>query len=366
MRAMAQDGTSSKQVCGECRGALVWDAAARALRCQQCGALRQIEEDGVIAEHDLLDALGQRKQRGKVGAGTRLVRCGDCHAEVEVPDELAATRCEFCGSTLVLATSAADDHYLPESLIPFSVDRAAAVRAFQEWLGGLWLRPSNLRQAASLHELSGIYIPYWSFGCEVTSRWSADAGYTFWVDEKTKEGTRRVARVRWQPCSGQRHDGHEDHLVCASHGLPPGTDRAVHRFDTSGLLPYSPEYLLGFSAERYALDLRGAWQAARRNLGTQQERRCAQDVPGDTQRGLRVTHEFRGVRFKHVLLPMWIAAYRYHGKLHRFIVNGQTGQVQGSAPRSAVKIGILVSMVLMMLAGILWYLHARTPRPQLF
>src|SRR5262249_6221544 len=158
--------------CDQCRGALLWDAGAGALRCQGCGALASVAEQGVIAEHDLDAALAQHKPRGRIGSGTRLVRCADCHAEVELPDELAVTRCEFCGSTLVVPHTVTEDHYLPESLVPFAIDRAMAERAFRKWLDGLWLRPTNLRQAASLHDMSGVYIPYWSFDCEVTSRWS--------------------------------------------------------------------------------------------------------------------------------------------------------------------------------------------------
>jgi DNA-directed RNA polymerase subunit RPC12/RpoP len=172
---MSNDAPETKRACKECRGPLLWDAAASAMRCQRCGTLSQVDDNGFITEHDLDAALSQHKPRGRIGSGTRLIRCDECNAEVELPDEIAATRCEFCGSPLVSKTSAADDHYLPESLIPFSIDRAAAERAFKGWLSGLWLRPSNLRHAASLHELNGIYIPYWSFDCEVTSR---DSGTT--------------------------------------------------------------------------------------------------------------------------------------------------------------------------------------------
>jgi hypothetical protein len=48
------------------------------------------------------------------------------------------------------------------------------------------------------------------------------------------------------------------------------------------------------------------------------------------------------VTFKHILLPVWVAAYRYGGKPYRFVVNGQTGKVQGERPYSAIKIAIAV------------------------
>lgn len=354
------DQNSLRRTCEQCQGTLLWDAAAAALRCQGCGALHTLLPDEVIAEHDLAEALRQGHARGRLGSGARQLHCHECHAEVELPDELQATRCEFCGSAQVWTQSAAEDHYRPESLVPFGVDRAAAERGFRAWLAERWLCPSDLAVTATLHELRGVYIPYWAFGCEVTSRWSAAAGYTEWRERPTKEGPRREAHVRWQPCSGQRHDAYEDHLVCASRGLDAGL-AAAQRFDLRGLLPYAPEYLLGFSAERYAVALATAWGRAREQLGALQERRCAADVPGDTQRSLRATHQFQAVRFKHVLLPQWVAAYRYRGRVFRFLVNGQTGVVSGVVPRSVVKVTLLALLVLLAVAGVIFLIYRANP-----
>ena len=49
--------------------------------------------------------------------------------------------------------------------------------------------------------------------------------------------------------------------------------------------------------------------------------------------------------FKHILLPIWTAAYKYNGKSYRFVVNGQTGEVQGERPYSWWKIGFAVLAV---------------------
>lgn len=362
MQAMSTAGSSGRRVCAQCHGALSWDAAAEQLRCQGCGALQPMQEDGSFTEHDLAEALAVRRPKGRAGSGQRQMRCAECHAEVEFPDELLATRCAFCGSSLVLTQEAADDHYRPESLVPFSVDRAAATQAFQRWIGSRWLRPSDLHRASSLQEMQGVYIPYWAFSCEVTSRWVADAGYTYWVEQKTEAGTRRVPRTRWTPSSGQRHDQYQDSLICGSRGLASEITGPVHRFDTAALLPYAPEYLLGFSAERYAVDLRDAWKLCRQRISASQERRCASDVPGDSQRGLRATHQYQSVRFKHVLLPMWIAAYRYRGRTHRFLVNGQSGKVVGRAPLSLLKVSLLV-LALLALVGLIYYYWPERPQP---
>ena len=75
---------------------------------------------------------------------------------------------------------------------------------------------------------------------------------------------------------------------------------------------------------------------------------CAELVRGDPrqQRVGTVETEVGALTFKHVLLPIWVAAYRYRGKSFRFVVNGRTAAVQGERPWSWVKIALLVIVVL--------------------
>jgi hypothetical protein len=63
--------------------------------------------------------------------------------------------------------------------------------------------------------------------------------------------------------------------------------------------------------------------------------------------------------FKHVLLPVWLAAYKYRGKTYRFVVNGQTGRVQGERPYSAFKITVAV-IIGLIIAGIAGFVIANS------
>ena len=48
----------------------------------------------------------------------------------------------------------------------------------------------------------------------------------------------------------------------------------------------------------------------------------------------------------HILLPIWISAYRYHDKLYRILINARTAEVQGDRPYSAWKIAGMVILIL--------------------
>jgi hypothetical protein len=81
-------------------------------------------------------------------------------------------------------------------------------------------------------------------------------------------------------------------------------------------------------------------------------------IPGDTHRFLNIrTHKFN-ITFKHILLPLWIAGYRYNQKVYQYIVNGQTGKAGGSKPLSFWKIFFFVLFLLVVGGGIFWILKS--------
>jgi hypothetical protein len=302
--------------------------------------------EGTIVERGLSEA--GEAARG-LGLDVRVARCKTCGARVSFDDRATSRQCVYCGSPSVLEQEANRNALRPESLVPLDVGRAAAEESFRRWLGGLWFRPSDLKRTRRF-EAVGVYVPFWTFDCRVHSEWSADAGHYYWVTQTywtTVNGrrtlqTRRVRKVRWVPAWGKRDDVYDDLLVHASAGQPAALVQRLGAFDTRGLVPYRPEYLAGWHAEEYQLDLEQGWRQALRRIEERQTARCAGDVPGDTHRSLRVKNTVSDVRWKHVLLPVWSLAYRYKGKSYAVLVHGQSGRVAGEAPLSWAKILLLV------------------------
>ena len=335
--------------CPNCMAEMTFDPSAGKLGCEHCG--HQVEISGQegkqsIVEYNLEDGIAQASRHG-LGAPVRTTRCQECGATVSFPENVTSTRCDFCDSGQVLEQEENRNLISPESVVPFKVDGKAAAGRFKAWIGGLWFRPSDLKARASVTEMNGVYVPYWTFDASVSSSWTAQAGYYYYETEEYTETddkgetvtrTREVRHTRWEPAWGSRHDVFDDLLICASKGLPEDLACKLSTFDTTGLQPYSPAFLAGWKAEEYAVDLNEAWKRAVARMESTQEGRCAGDVPGDTHRFLSVTNRFSDETFKHVLLPVWISAFRYGDKVYRFLVNGQTGEVVGKAPWSVGKI----------------------------
>lgn len=341
--------------CSNCGANLVYDAASRAMICPYC---RSQHEVGAAPAGDSIREIpieeGYRLALRGLGAPLLAITCTECGATVNVSEGERTAECAFCASHKVLPRSADPNLIRPESLVPFQVDKEAAKKRFASWIRKLWFRPSDLRKLARVEAMGGVYIPFWTFDAQVHSSWSADAGYYYYVSEsytitvngRSERRSRRVRKTRWSPASGRRFDAYDDELVCGSRGLPEDLVRRVSSFDTQRLIPYSPQFLAGWRAESYAIDLLDAWELGKASIERQQERRCAGDIPGDTYRFLRVNNELSHITFKHVLLPIWIATFRYRGKPYRFLVNGQTGEIAGKAPWSVPKILLLVVIVL--------------------
>jgi len=324
-----------------------WKPAEEALVCDFCGHREEIPEDGaLIVEHALRDAGSAA--RG-LGLELRVARCGECGAGIAFEGAAVSKRCSYCGSPNVLPQEADRNALRPESLVPLELGRDEVEKRFRRWIKRLWFRPNALRKTG-IAKAAGIYVPFWTFDCKVHSEWAAQAGFYYWVTEtytmivngRPQVQTRQVRRIHWEPAWGRRDDVYDDLLVPATRSLPAEMASRMDRFDTTALVPYRPEYLAGWRAEEYQVDLEGGWEEGRRKILEIQRRRCGEDVPGDTFRDLRVRNLVSDTRWKLVLLPVWSLQYSFRKKTYTVLVNGQTGQVVGKAPYSAVKILLLV------------------------
>ena len=274
----------------------------------------------------------------KRGDAPKVFHCDNCGAEVSFGGETVSAACPFCGSEHVVERRGDPDRIVPESVLPFSVSVDVARAHWKTWIGKGWFRPNALKQLAALEALKGVYVPFRTYDSRTWSRWTAMAGYTYTVTV----GKTTVVRTRWVPASGERRDFYDDVLICSSKGVDLALLEKTYPYALKQSQPYHSEYLSGWGAEEYAIDLKDGWGKALVKVNEDQRRKCSGDVPGDTQMDLRVWTQHADVTWKHMLLPVWIAAYRFHEKHYTFLVNGQTGKVAGRAPVSFVKVAIAV------------------------
>ncbi|MGR3370352.1 MAG: primosomal protein N' (replication factor Y) - superfamily II helicase [Sagittula sp.] len=346
--------------CDQCGADYRFDPERNMLICDFCGSTREVIEqrspwEGGLKELDFRAAIDNLLPLQEMEE-TRVTTCPNCAAQLEFDPAVHATECPFC-ATPVVADTGTHRHIKPRGLLPFALDEAAARDAMTKWLGKLWFAPGGLQDYARKgRKMSGIYVPYWTYDANTASRYSGERGTVYYVTETVvRDGKRQqvqVQKIRWSPASGHVSRFFDDVLVLASRALPKRFTDALEPWDLAVLEPYRPEFLAGFRAEGYQVDLDEGFVEARAHMDRQIERDVKFDIGGDRQRIHRIDTNVSDVTFKHILLPVWLAAYKYRGKTYRFVVNGRTGRVQGERPWSAWKIAVAVILGLIVAAGV--------------
>jgi DNA-directed RNA polymerase subunit RPC12/RpoP len=361
--------------CVKCGAHIDFDPSTHALKCPYCGYVQKIEPGNKAAgEHALDEYLSRESGKGVVPGRSSEVKCGTCGAVVLLEDKVAADRCPYCGTFLESKPQAAQSMLLPEWVLPFAVDNRRAIDAFNRWIEGLWFAPSTLRRFANLGRLNGVYIPYWTFCSMTYTTYRGERGDDYQETEhytdtesytdsdgqlRTREvsKTRQVTRTRWTPVSGEVRHFFKDVAVCASNSLPRNYTATLTPKELLGLEEFRPEFLSGFTAERYTIGPKEGFDTAREIMDWEIRQLCTRDIGGDHQHLHTVETQHVGVTFKHILLPVWLASYRYQEKTYRILVNGQTGRVSGDRPYSWIKIVSLILAILALVLAILYFVN---------
>ena len=236
----------------------------------------------------------------------------------------------------------------PESLLEFKVSETQVRDTVRQWYGSRWWAPNALKGRALTDTVHGIYIPYWTFDAQVHADWEAEAGYYYWesesyTDSQGRRQTRQVRKIRWQYASGAIDHFFDDELVPASKGVQVKHLRGIEPFPTtSDLKHYDPGYLSGWPVEQYQIDLIAAAEHSRQVMDDKTRSLCSREVPGDTQRNLRVQADYSNQTFKHILVPVWLITYDYGSRSFQVVINGYTGRISGDHPLSWVKITLAI------------------------
>lgn len=355
------DKQDQKEIlCKNCGAKLSFAAGTQHLECEYCGAMNEIEiSQEEIKENDYL----LYANKGRICAKTQVVntlKCDACGAETTFEPSVVSENCSFCGNSLIVKNASSHDKIQPKSLLPFYVNDKESVALFKKWLHGLWWAPNALKKYARQKKLSGVYIPYWTYDADTTTRYRGERGTDYQETETYEEDgetkTRTVTKTRWSYVSGTVWDKFDDVLVVASASLPKKYIEKLEPWDLENLVPYDDKFLSGFKAESYQVDLKDGFEVAQGKMEPTIRSTVRSDIGGDRQRISSLDIDYDDVTFKHILLPLWISAYRYNKKVYRFMVNGRTGEVKGERPYSAVKITFFVLFILALI-GLGIYLY---------
>jgi DNA-directed RNA polymerase subunit RPC12/RpoP len=348
--------------CPACGARLDFAPSQQGLKCPYCGYEEVILADDSIelAERNYREYLEREESNGSIIQGRSTeTKCPGCGAVVLLEDKMATEQCPFCGTHLESKPEAAHAMIQPEGVLPFAIDLRGARAAFEKWIHSLWFAPYALKKAAALGQLTGVYVPFWTYDSMTYTQYEGQRGENYttteWytttgADGKTERRSRTVTKTRWYWVSGQVNHFFDDVLVCASTSMRRDLVSDLGRWKLGELEPFSPGYLSGFKTERYAVGLTDGLVIAKELMQPTIDSNIRRDIGGDHQRISSKRTQYTAITFKHILLPVWVAVYRFQEKRYQILVNGRTGKVTGDRPWSFWKITGLVLLILLIVA----------------
>lgn len=331
--------------CEGCGADFVFNVGVQDLRCPYCGFVKRIETDpeAVVAEQDyeamVARLAGLREKEPQGEQEFREIDCSSCNATVRFAGTLTSSECAYCGSPLQVDTAHdAADRVPVDGVLPFLIDRKQAASNLREWVRSRWFAPNKFRKRGVQGKFNGIYLPYWTFDAMTGTRYSGMRGTHYYVTVGSGKNRRRVRRTSWTPVSGAFQRFFDDVMVVAAEDLPKKRVEALEPWPLDRTRPFAPELLAGFLARTYDVPLDDGFTRARARMDAALRDEAKRRIGGDAQRITSIKSTYDALTYKHLLLPLWMMAYRFKEKIYQVVVNAGTGEVQGDRPYSWLKI----------------------------
>lgn len=341
----APDAPDGGYRCEQCGGGVSYEIARGAAACGWCDHVAvdfQRDKGGTRADAFTDEAIARATQGWALNR--RELHCDGCGVDLAVEPGDLATSCAFCGSNQVLLRDSAVQSLRPNAVLPFQFTGEQLPTKLKSWLGQGWYHPSDLGSRSLLDKLSPIYVPFWAFDAISRTRWRAEVG-----TERTRTVTRNGRRTTETVIDWSWRDG--GFSMDLNGVIEPGSKqlqrtlvRRVSDFDLAGLRDYNPGLLAGWRAQAYDIGLTEAWDEGRRHMRERVRRSCEADTGSKHVRNMSVEADFDEERWRYVLLPLYVGAYRYQGRTFNVLINGQTGTIAGQRPVVWARIWLVAAL----------------------
>ena len=358
--------------CPACGGPLRFAGDSGKLQCDYCGSafdLAEIEKTMEAANDKAADAFDKEQSGdksswdtselesdwGEEASNLRTYSCPSCGAELICEEATAATFCPYCGNNAIVPGQFSGA-LKPDFVVPFKLDKKAAIDALKKHYGGKWLLPKAFSAENHIEKVQGVYVPFWLFDGEA----DADVSFNATRSHSYKDGEYEVTTTEHYDIRRAGSVKFSRIPVDASKRMPDDLMDSIEPFDYNELTEFSTAYLPGFLADRYDVSVEECAPRA--------DERCENSIVGMLQDTVHnyetcsiVSKSVKLTRGKvhYALLPVWILNTKWGGKDFLFAMNAQTGKMVGDLPVSRAKWWLTFAAVFIPLITALgWFFYA--------
>ena len=325
-----------KVTCPACKTELNCDTSEKEATCPGCGA--EFETEALLAyaaqkENKKQDSMtwdtqaGGQWQQGETD-GLRVYSCKTCGGEIVADETTGATHCPYCGNPVVLSGHFAGA-LKPDLVIPFKVDKKAAIEALNNHYKGKKLLPKVFKDQNHIEEVKGLYVPVWLFDADVDAQVEYEATKVrTWSDsDYDYTETSHYAVIRGGGI------GFENVPVDGSTKMDDTLMESIEPFDITGAVPFKAAYLPGYLADKYDVDAEASIGRANDRIKNSTEDAFRSTVVGYTSvTTVDSNVQLENGRARYALYPVWILNTDWKGQKFTFGINGQTGKIAGDLP----------------------------------
>ncbi len=254
--------------------------------------------------------------------------CKSCGAEITGDDTLGATVCPYCGQSTIVKGQF-EGTLRPDYIIPFKVDKKAAMAAFEAASQKAPFLPDSFRDRRKIEEMAGVYVPFWMFDCDCDAYLTYNAQrVTTWSDANY-----RYTKTDFYKLLRQGGVGFANIPVDGSKKADDAYMEAVEPFDYNDAVEFNGAYLSGYLADKYDVSLEDSISRANERVKNSTISAFRDTTVGYTSVFPDQTHvSFSEGKTRYALLPVWMLNIKYQDQNYQYAINGQTGKVVGQYP----------------------------------
>ncbi|MCI8658805.1 MAG: TFIIB-type zinc ribbon-containing protein [Lachnospiraceae bacterium] len=336
--------------CPNCGGDLRFEPEKQTFQCEYC--LSEFSEEQMNqSAFGQKDETGQPEKEMSPEESVGVYSCPSCGAQIVADETTAATFCYYCHNPVVL-TGKMKGEYHPDGVLPFEIDRERALEIFEKWIGGKKYIPEEFYSQDQIEKLTGVYFPYWLYGCQVEGKLEAEGT----KQKASVSGNMRI--IQTEQYAILRNGTMEIENVTRN-ALSKANKKLVEGvmpFEMKKLQSFQMGYLSGFLAENRDVGQERFTTEVEKEIKGFAENSLKSQVSGYDSVQIR-SKDLRIVdpQWRYVLMPVWTLTYvdKKRDKVYYFACNGQTGKVCGELPVDSGRLARLFATIFVPLFAVL-------------
>lgn len=326
--------------CPNCDGELIFDPATQKYKCEYCYSFFAQEELDAMEPTEQKEQENREKEAFETTEGGEegmIYSCPSCGAQIVTDETTAAGFCYYCHNPVVLEGRLSGE-FMPDKIIPFTIDKKSAEKKFLEYLNKKKFIPKAFFNKKQMQHLSGVYFPYWVYETSMQGHMQATATkLRVWRTGDTEFTETRFFEVEREGRI-ELKDMTENALKKANHVLAEG----ILPYRMQEAKPFGFGFLSGFLAEKRDIEKEEI------NAGLQSDaEKYAGNLLQETVSGYQMVNDQHNSftkkeeHYSYTLLPVWTLTYKgKDGTTYYYSMNGQTGKVCGKLPIDYKKIAL--------------------------